>query len=356
MTKKFLAFAILTSAAFLTSLQVSTASEWNFFKSKRDHLLIVGSSTISPLMAAVSEEFARNQNLKKSPVKTPIVESTGTRNGFRIFCGGVGYEFPDFVNASRPINQNEIEDCASQNVRGIVEIKIGYDGIIIGNAIGGKKISLTMEQIFLALAQKVVDHKSGKLIENPYKKWSQISPALPDREIMIYGPPLTSGTRDVFVDIVTENFCFMKKEFIDAFPDDHLRRQQCRTFRSDGKFLESGENDNLIIQNLKKDPNAFGIFGFDFLIANKDAIQAVKIDNVEPNFSSISSKKYKLSRPLFVYFKKENLKLMPQMRGFIEEIISADTIGRKGYLLNSGLIALSDSELDQIRKDIFSQL
>ena len=195
------------------------------------------------------------------------------------------------------------------------------------------------------LRKKVVDHKSGKLIENPYKKWSQISPVLPDREIMIYGPPLTSGTRDVFVDIVTENFCFMKKEFIDAFPDDHLRRQQCRTFRSDGKFLESGENDNLIIQKLKKDPNAFGIFGFDFLIANKDAIQAVKIDNVEPNFSSISSKKYKLSRPLFVYFKKENLKLMPQMHGFIEEIISVDTIGRNGYLLNSGLIALSKNRI-----------
>ena len=154
MIKKFLAFAILTSAAFLTSLQVSVASEWNFFKSKRDHLLIVGSSTISPLMAAVSEEFARNQDLKKSPIKTPVVESTGTRNGFRIFCGGVGYEFPDFVNASRPINQNEIEDCASKNVKGIGEIKIGYDGIVIGNATGGKKISLTMEQIFLALAQK----------------------------------------------------------------------------------------------------------------------------------------------------------------------------------------------------------
>ncbi len=249
-----------------------------------------------------------------------------------------------------------METCSHNGVKQIVEIKIGYDGIVFGNLAGGKKIKLTKEQIFLALAEKVADKKTKKLVPNFYETWDEIDPKLPKTKILVYGPPASSGTRDVFADIVLEEICLAKKEFLDEFPDFHARKKQCHTLRNDGHFIESGENDRLIIEHLKADSNAFGIFGFNFLIENQKTIQAASIDSVEPNASSIASKKYSLSRPLFVYFKKENLNSTPQMREFISEIISQETIGSKGYLVRSGLIALSDAELDEVRKNTLSQL
>jgi phosphate transport system substrate-binding protein len=355
MIQKFLRAIALTLFALQISLQNADAFE--LFKPKnRAYLHIVGSSTISPFMATISEEFSRSQSLKNSPILTPLVEPNGTRAGIKLLCAGLGYEYPDFAAASRPIEKNEIENCLSNGVKEPLAIKIGYDGIVIGNFVSSKKTKLTKEQIFLALAQKVFDSKTQKLIANPYQKWSEIDASLPEVEILVYGPPLTSGTRDVFADLVMEDVCFSKPEFIAAYPDWLARRQQCHTLRSDGRFIASGENDSLIIQNLKNNHQAFGIFGFDFLVANSRVIQAVQIDDIEPSFASIDSKQYKLSRPLFVYFKKEHLELIPEMRGFIEEIISSETIGRKGYLLNSGLIALSDSELKVVQANILSQL
>jgi phosphate transport system substrate-binding protein len=349
------------SAVFLIlflSLNKSFAFDLSaFFKiQKRSYIYVVGSSTVSPLMTAVSEEFSRDQSLNNKVIITPVVEANGTAEGFRLFCAGVGYQYPDFANASQLIGENEIKQCNHNGVKEIVPIKIGYDGIVIGNSVKGKKIKLTKEQIFLALAQKVFDAKSKKLIDNPYKKWSEIDPALPPVKITVYGPPLTSGTRDVFVGIVMEDACFKKKEFIKIYENQDLRKKQCRTLRNDGVFVESGENDNLIIENLKNNPEALGIFGFNFLVANKKVIQAVKIEGVEPTFASISSKKYEFSRPLFVYFKKEHLKLIPYMREFILEIINPETIGNKGYLANSGLIPLSNYELEKITKDVLLEL
>lgn len=332
------------------------ATDLNPFKAARTNIHVVGSSTVSPFMTAISEEFSRNQNLKNIKTATPIVESIGTGNGFKMFCGGVGHKHPDFVNASRPIKESEVELCNSNGVKGIVEIKIGYDGIVIGNLVGEKKFKLTKEQLFLALAEKVVDRDSGKLVRNFYKTWNQIDPKLPNSKILIFGPPLTSGTRDVFADIVLEEFCINKKEFAESLPEFAARKQQCHTLRSDGKFIESGENDPLIIEHLKANPGSIGIFGFNFFLRNQKIIKAAAIDNELPNFDSIASKKYSLSRPLFVYFKKENLDSTPEMRGFIKEIISIDTIGRKGYLNNSGLISLSDGELEEVRKNILSEL
>ena len=189
-------------------------------------------------MAAVSEEFSRNQNLKKIPTQIPVVESDGTRDGFRLFCGGVGSKYPDFVDASRPIEKSEIEKCNKNGVKEIVEIKIGYDGIVIGNFVGSKKIKLTKEQIFLALAQKIYDQKSGKMINNPYSTWNQIDASLPKTEIKIYGPPLTSGTRDVFIDMLMESVCFNQKDFVNAYPDHVLRKERCSSIRRDGRFIE----------------------------------------------------------------------------------------------------------------------
>ncbi|MDX2082867.1 MAG: substrate-binding domain-containing protein [Rickettsiales bacterium] len=341
---------------FALTAQESFAFEFNIFKSSRQYLYLVGSSTVSPFMASISEEFNRSESLKNSDAITPVVESSGSTLGFQMFCSGLGYKYPDFVNASRLIKENEVEDCRHNGVKDIVEIKIGYDGIIIANSIGSKKIKLTKEQIFLALAEKIYDKKTNKIINNPYQNWNEIDASLPKKKIIVYGPPLTSGTRDVFADIVLEDICFMQKEYIAAFPDRDFRRRQCHKIRKDGNFIESGENDNLIVQNIKDNPDAFGIFGFNFLVANTSSIQPVSIDGVIPSYKTISSKKYELSRPLFVYFKKEHLKLMPQMADFIKEIISTETIGKKGYLVHSGLIALNDEELQEVRKNILTQL
>lgn len=341
----------------LTSLSLESSSAFSLFgPEKRTEIHVVGSSTVSPFMSAISEEFSRLQNLKNIPTKTPTVESTGTKEGLKQFCAGVGYDYPDFANASRPIRQKDIVNCSKNGIKEIGEIKLGYDGIVIGNSVGGKKIKLTKEQIFLALAAKVIDQKTGQLIDNPYSKWSDIDAKLPKNEILFYGPPLTSGTRDVFVEMVMEDVCFTNADLINAYKDESLRKHSCVAIRTDGKFVESGENDNLIIQNLKNNPHALGIIGFNFLIVNSKVIQAVKVDNVLPSFDTITSKKYELSRPLFVYFKREHLDLIPDMRDFIKEIISADTIGHNGYLYNSGLVALSDSELREVRRETLSQL
>ncbi len=350
--KKFSFFAVL---AFFFAAQNASSFDLGFPK-KRSYLHVVGSSTVSPFLATIASEFSREQNIKNLPTEMPVVESTGTREGFKLFCQGVGTRYPDFVNASRPIEESETNQCAENGVKSIVEIKIGHDGIVIGNLIGSKKINLTKEQIFLALAQKVYDAKSQKLVDNFYQTWDQVDANLPKTPIKVYGPPLTSGTRDVFVELVMEDVCLKKKEFVDAYKDVKLRKKNCAAVRKDGRFIESGENDNLLIAKLKNDPNAFGIFGFNFLVANQTTIQAAKIDDISPTFKTIASKKYELSRPLFVYFKKEHLDLMPEMRQFIKEIISVEVIGDKGYLLHSGLIALTDSELQQVRKNILSQL
>ena len=193
-------------------------------------------------------------------------------------------------------------------------------------------------------------------MNNFYETWNQIDPTLPKIKILVYGPPLTSGTREVFADIILEEVCFRKKEFVENYPDYESRKKQCRAFRKDGKFIESGENDRVIIENLKSDPDAFGIFGFNFLIENQKTIQAVAIAGTLPSYKNIASRQYKFSRPLFVYFKKEHLNLVVPMRDFVREIISEETLGRKGYLLNSGLVPLSDEELLDIRQEILPQL
>ncbi len=346
----------LTTIAVLAPIQSSFSFNFNILKSKRDYIQAVGSSTVSPFMAAISEEFNRTESLTNPNTVLPVIESDGSTGGFLMFCGGVGYDYPDFANASRVIRENEMEDCHHNGAKEVVEIKIGYDGIVLANSSGGKKIKLTREQIFLALADKIYDVKSGKVISNPYQNWNEIDAKLPKKKILVYGPPLTSGTRDVFVDIVLEESCFMQKEFITAFPDRDSRRRQCRKIRTDGHFIESGENDNLIVQNLKNNPDSLGIFGFNFLVVNASAIQAVSIDNVLPTAETITSRKYELARPLFVYFKKEHLNLMPQMRNFIKEIISEETIGQKGYLARVGLIPLSDKELKEVRLNTLAQL
>jgi phosphate transport system substrate-binding protein len=332
---------------------------FDFFKEKekkRSELYLVGSSTISPLISSVAEEFTRNQNLKNKETLLPIVESTGTREGFRLFCLGVGYKYPDFVNASHSITANDLENCSKNGVNHIGEIKIGYDGIVIGNSKEAEELDLQKKHIFLALANNIPNQKTGELVKNHYQFWNEIDKNLPHKKIKFLVPPLSSGTRMVFIELVMEEFCLQQETFIKAFPNHKERKEQCGKFREDSVVINSGENDNNLIQKLKEDKQAIGIFGFHFLVENSQSIKAISINKIKPSKENISSKKYHLSRPLFVYFKKEHLELVPEMKDFIKELISKETIGNNGYLVHSGLVSLEKKELKNIQEKTLSEL
>jgi phosphate transport system substrate-binding protein len=342
---------LLITFLFLTSSQAFAFSLPQFKAAQRKHIQVVGSSTVYPFTSVIAEEFGRN-----STFKTPIIEATGTGGGFKLFCSGLGYGFPDFSNASRKIEPSEVERCSKAGIKNIIEIKIGYDGIVLANSTLGRKYSLTKKQIFLALAEKIPAQNKAVLVPNPYQKWSDIDSSLPKIAIAIYGPPTTSGTRDAFVELVMEDACMKMEEFVAAFPESKIRKKRCGIIRSDGKFIEAGENDNLIVQKLKNDRNALGIFGFSFLEENRNVIKAASINYVMPIFENIVSGDYPVSRPLFIYFKKEHLDLIKGMREFLAEITSKDTIGNDGYLLQKGLIPLTDLELKKVRDEVAKSL
>lgn len=328
------------------TLSIAALSSESF---ARNSIQVVGSSTVYPFTTVIAEEFGNN-----TKYRTPIIESTGTGGGMKLFCSGIGPNFPDLTNASRAIKKSELAKCAKKKITP-VEIKIGYDGIVIANSVAGKNYTFSKKQVFLALADKIPG-KSGKLIKNPNQKWSDIDSSLPNIQIAVYGPPSTSGTRDAFVELVMQDACVNLASFKKAFPNKSIRKKKCHLLRHDGKFIEAGENDNLIVQKLKNDKNAFGIFGFSFLEANRHVVKSVKINNVEPTFENIVNGSYPISRPLFVYFKKENLNLIPGMKEFVKEIISPDTLGNEGYLMQKGLIPLTDSELEKVSNKVSESL
>ena len=312
-----------------------------FKSSQRSHIQIVGSSTVYPFVSTIAETFGR-----ETQFKTPIVEATGTGGGFKLFCSGIGYDFPDFVNASRKIKPSEKEKCAKNNIN-VGEIKIGYDGIVLANSVNGQKYNLTKSQIFLALSAKVPNDK-GELVDNFYNNWQEIDKNLPKIKIAIYGPPSTSGTRDAFVELVMLDVCIKNPIFIKNYSDEKVLHKKCQIIRSDGAFIEAGENDNLIVQKLKNDKDALGIFGFSFIQENQNSIQPSLINNATPTLENIVLGVYKISRPLYVYYKKEHLNLIDGMKEFIAEIVNKNTLGNEGYLLQTGLIPLSNQEIEKI--------
>ena len=312
-----------------------------FKSSQRSHIQIVGSSTVYPFVSTIAETFGR-----ETKFKTPIIEATGTGGGFKLFCSGIGYEFPDFVNASREIKQSEREKCLKNGINA-GEIKIGYDGIVLANSVNGQKYNLTKSQIFLALSAKVPNDR-GELVDNFYKNWQEIDKNLPKIKIAIYGPPSTSGTRDAFVELVMLDVCIKNPIFIKNYSDEKVLHKKCQIIRSDGAFIEAGENDNLIVQKLKNDKDALGIFGFSFIQENQNSIQPSLINNATPTLENIVSGVYKISRPLYIYYKKEHLNLIDGMKEFIAEIVNKNTLGNEGYLLQTGLIPLSNQEIEKI--------
>lgn len=309
----------------------------------RDQIRIVGSSTVYPFATVVAEEFGT-----KTDFRTPIVESTGTGGGFKLFCGGVGEQFPDIANASRKIKDSETQLCKSNGVNKIIEVPIGFDGITFANSIDGNKYDLTKKEIFLALAKKVP--QNGALVDNPYKMWNEIDPKLPAKKIEVYGPPPTSGTRDAFAEIIMDGVCVDLPEFKKEYTKEDVLKKQCQQLREDGAYIESGENDNLIVQKLKNNKDALGIFGYSYLDQNGATIQGSHIEGVVPTFENIASGKYPVSRSLYIYAKGENIGEVNGLKEFLKEFVSEEASGDEGYLSGKGLIPLKKEQREAARK------
>ena len=309
----------------------------------RDEIRIVGSSTVFPYTQAVAEQFANNTG---SP--SPIVESTGTGGGMKIFCGGVGEAHPDITGASRAMKLSEYELCQSNGVTDLSEALIGFDGLsmAISRANEGDW-DLSLAEIYLALAAQVP--VNGEWADNPYKTWNEINPDLPAVEILAYSPPPTSGTRDAFVELAMHAGCEELDYVKEGGFDGDWVKENCSRMRQDGPFVEAGENDNLIVQRLEADQNAVGIFGYSFLYENFDKLKAVKINGVEPSTDTIADKSYPISRPLYFYVKNAHRGVIPNLNEFIDEYMSDEALEPGGYLTERGLVALSDERREELQ-------
>jgi phosphate transport system substrate-binding protein len=315
----------------------------------RDSISIVGSSTVYPFATVVAEQFG-----KTTDFKTPKIESTGSGGGIKLFCAGIGVQTPDITNSSRRIKSSEVASCAANGVKDIVEVKFGYDGIVLASSRQGPDMDITVADAWLALAKDVPDPAGGdSFVANPYRKWSEINPDLPDAKIEILGPPPTSGTRDAFVELVMDEGCehFEQVKALEE-TDPEVHKARCQGIREDGAFIEAGENDNLIVQKLEASPSAYGIFGFSFLDQNIDKVKGAAIDGVEPEFESIADGSYPVSRPLYFYVKKAHVGSIPGIAEYLNEFTSEQAWGPDGYLADRGLIPMPDEEREQVRQAV----
>ncbi|BDA83557.1 phosphate ABC transporter substrate-binding protein [Aureimonas sp. SA4125] len=306
----------------------------------RDNIQVVGSSTVFPYSQAVAERFANTASFK-----SPVVESTGTGGGMQIFCGGIGAQTPDLTGASRAMKKSEFDLCAKNGVTNVTEILLGYDALSLSSAQGGPDMDITKAQLFQALAAEV--EVDGKIVANPYNAWNEIDASLPAEPILVYGPPPTSGTRDAWVELVMVEGC---GEFaaIEAL-EKEKKAEVCERMRTDGKFVEAGENDNLIVQRLAADAKAFGIFGYSFLYENQDKLKGASIAGVKPSEETVKSGEYAVSRPLFIYVKNDHRTAIPGLNEFLTEYVSEGAIGTGGYLEERGLVPLSAEEAAKVR-------
>jgi phosphate transport system substrate-binding protein len=332
-------FAAVVIGALATPAQAQSA---------RDSINIVGSSTVYPFTTTVAEQFGRGGKFK-----TPKVESTGTGGGIKLFCNGVGPQFPDVANASRRIKAAELATCAKNGVKDVVEVKVGYDGIVLAQSKSAAALNLTRKDVYLALAKMVPDPANpNNLIPNPYTTWKDVNPKLPAIKIEVLGPPPTSGTRDSFVELYMQSGCKTFAWLSSLASQDETRfKRACDTVREDGGYIEAGENDNLIVQKLTANPNAVGIFGYSFLEENLDKLKGAVVDGVEPTYESVASGKYPASRPLFIYVKKQHVGVIPGISEFIAEYTSEKALGEEGYLADKGLIPPLKNEIGRIRDD-----
>jgi phosphate transport system substrate-binding protein len=335
-----LATVITVSAITFTSVTVSA----------RDNISIVGSSTVYPFATVVAEKFG-----KTTQFKTPTIEATGSGGGAKLFCSGNGVSHPDVTNSSRRLKVSELKKCGA-NGTDVIEVLIGFDGIVVANSNKSKQLELTRKDLFLALAKDVPNPDGSEtLIPNPYITWKEVNSTLPASKIAVFGPPPTSGTRDAFVELGMEGGCkkvdwiknislASKKEDDKALSKslENKYKSICHTIREDGAYIESGENDNLIVQKLTTNPESLGIFGFSFLEENASRVQGSLIEGNEPTFDTISSKIYPISRPLYIYVKKNHIGVVPGIEEYLAEFTKESTWGPEGYLAERGMIPLSE--------------
>ena len=302
----------------------------------RDQIKIVGSSTVYPYATVVAEKFG-----KGGKFKTPVIESTGTGGGMKLFCAGVGANHPDITNASRAIKTKEKALCEKNGVAEIIEIVIGNDGISFAHSVNAPDADFTKEQLWRALASKVdID---GKLVENPYKNWSDIDASLPNKKIEILVAPPTSGTRDAWNSLVMVKGCTKTaKSLYDA--EGKKAKKECAKIREDGYAVEAGENDTLIVQKLSSNPDAYGFFGYSYLVANKDKIKASSVNGVQPSLEGIQDYSYPIARPLFFYVKKAHIGVIPGIKEFLKEFTSKKAMSNRGYLAEIGLVPLASDK------------
>nr|WP_232334997.1 substrate-binding domain-containing protein [Pseudohalioglobus lutimaris] len=349
----------------------------------RDNVSIVGSSTVYPFATVVAERFGRSTDFK-----APKIESTGSGGGLKLFCKGLGANTPDITNSSRRIKKSEYDQCQENGVTDVVEVLVGFDGIAIANSRQAPQLTLSLQDLYLALA-KDVPGPDGKLIPNPNKTWKDINPALPASTIEVLGPPPTSGTRDAFAELalgggaqaipalkslrelgadqvdeikaavaalgIPEGFYQSYSQSSGKAPKGKdIFKAIAYSVREDGAYIEAGENDNLIVQKLEANPNALGIFGFSFLDENGDKVQGSLINGVEPSFDSIADGDYPVSRPLYFYIKSAHVGRIPGIREYAIEFASDRAMGEDGYLTERGLIPLDEVELKQVQADVAS--
>jgi phosphate transport system substrate-binding protein len=301
----------------------------------RDQVKIVGSSTVFPFSSYVAEELGATT---KFPA--PVVESTGSGGGHKLFGAGVGEGTPDLTNSSRRMKPSEFEKAAANGVTDITEAKIGFDGIAIAQNKNNPHMDLTLEELATAVSAKVM--VDGKVVDNPYTMWNEINPKLPARKIVFYGPPTSSGTRDAFEEMVVNKIFGKKEGFEKGFKE----------IRQDNAYVPAGENDNLIVQKLAKDNDAFGIFGYSFLEENADTLQAAAINGVEPTPDTVAAGEYPISRSLFFYIKNAHYDAIPGMKEYVELFMSEKMIGKDGLLKSIGLIPLPDAERAKFRSNV----
>lgn len=340
MTFKKTSMALFASALLATTLTA------------RDQIKIVGSSTVYPFSSSVAEELG---STTKFP--TPVVESTGTGGGMKLFCSGADINTPDIANASRRIKDKELKLCEENGVTDITEALIGFDGIAIAQDSKVAGFNVTKAQLALAVAEQVPSKDGKTLIANPYKKWSDIDASLPNREIVVYGPPKSSGTRDSFEELVLQHVFEKMPVYTDLFKADEKANKKYEKYsviRTDGVYVESGENDNLIVQKLTKNPAAIGIFGYSFLEENKDKVSGITVDNIAPTADTISSGKYPVARSMYFYIKNAHIKEVPALKEYANLFMSEKMIGKDGILGELGLITLDDKTRDAARKKVMN--
>jgi phosphate transport system substrate-binding protein len=335
MMKKLLA---LSAALAASAISMSANAQ-------RDYISVVGSSTVYPFSTVVAERFG-----KSTKFATPKVESTGSGGGLKLFCSGVGSATPDITNASRAIKSSEINLCAENGVKDIIEVTVGYDGIVLANTTAAKQVSLTRREIFLALAKNVPNPDGSEtLVDNPYKMWNEVNPTLPATKIEVLGPPPTSGTRDAFAELALEGGC-KAFPFIKAIKKQDKKKYKaiCHGVREDGAYVEAGENDNLIVQKLVANPSALGVFGYSFLEQNSDKVQGSIIDGKLPTFDAIAEGDYPVSRSLYFYVKKAHIGVIPGIEEYLAEFTSEKAMGEYGYLAEKGMIPMTDEERTKV--------